>query len=149
MKNLELSLTKEAQKKDYKWLIRDFKQGEQVYLFMGSTYGCVSNNGLACTVDGNESFFELPINVLSVKHEGVEYGIFMTEKKSGNAVVYCKALPFNRTDLLSKIQLNAHLTNSAVAAPSHKPENKIIKVIIEAGKVKYENGQLEDVTPLF
>jgi len=42
------------------WLDRDFSRGERVYRFDGATYGCVSPSGMACSLDGETPFFELP-----------------------------------------------------------------------------------------
>lgn len=48
------------------WLDRDFEKGEIVYEFTGSTYGCISYLGIACTLDenGRGEFFELPSDAL-------------------------------------------------------------------------------------
>ena len=47
------------------WLSRDFGEGEEVYAFLGCTYGCVSPKGEAVTlVAGEGPFFELPASAL-------------------------------------------------------------------------------------
>lgn len=47
--------------KDYHWLDRDYRIGEEFFIYRGFTYGCVSANGIACTERlGEEPFFELP-----------------------------------------------------------------------------------------
>jgi hypothetical protein len=149
MKNLKLTIIKDILKKDYKWLSRDFKSGEQVYLYTGSTHGCISKNGLACTLDEGDSFFELPTTVLGLKYEDKEFGIFMTEQNLGYQLFYCKELPIDHMDLLTKTQSNVHLIDSKKSKPDYKTENQILKVKIKNGKIEYELSQLEDVVPLF
>lgn len=51
---------------EYTHLHRDFREGEEVYLYQGPTYGCISHNGVACSVDGNLPFFELPKNAVII-----------------------------------------------------------------------------------
>jgi hypothetical protein len=149
MKKIQLTLAKDVLKKDHKWLKRDFKKGEQVYLFTGSTYGCIGKNGFACTLDHQLPFFELPATALAIKHEGKEYGIFMTESAMGYQLFYCKEFPIDHMDLLTKTQSNLHLIDSKKNKPDYKTENQILKVTIKNGKVVCEMGQLEDVAPLF
>jgi hypothetical protein len=149
MNNLQLTLVKDVLKKDHKWLKRDFKKGEHVYLFTGSTYGCIGKNGLAFTADGELPFFELPATALSLKYENKEFGIFMTEQGMGYQLFYCKEFPINHMDLLTKTQSNVHLVDSKNSKPEYKTENQILKVIIKNGNVSCETGQLEDVAPLF
>jgi len=149
MKNFQLTLAKDVLKKEYKWLARDFKMGDQVYLFSGSTYGCIGKNGIACGANDIDCFFELPTTALAIIHEGKEYGIFMTESAMGYQLFYCKEFPIDHMDLLTKTQSNVHLVDSKISKPKYKSENQILKVIIERGVVVFENGQLEDVAPLF
>lgn len=149
MKNIQLTLARDIFKKDFKWLDRDFKKGEQVKLQNGSTYGCISKNGIACGTDENDCFFELPATALSLRHEGKDFGIFMTEQRMGHQLFYCKEFPINHMDLFTKTQSNAHLIDSKKSKPDYKTENQILKVIIKNGNVVYELGQLEDVAPLF
>lgn len=149
MKNFQLTLAKDILKKDHKWLARDFKKGEQVYLFTGSTYGCIGKNGIACCSNDRDSFFELPTIALSIKHEEKEYGIFMTESAMGYQLLYCKEFPIDHMDLLTKTQSNIHLVDSSKSKPKYKTENQILKVMIKNGRVAYELCQLEDVAPLF
>ena len=53
--------------KDYHWLDRDYRIGEEFFIYRGFTYGCVSVNGIACTERlGEEPFFELP--KVALKH---------------------------------------------------------------------------------
>ena len=149
MKNFQLTIAKDILKKDHKWLARDFKKGEQVTLFTGATYGCIGKNGIACCTDDKHVFFELPETTLSIKHENKEFGIFMTERGMGYRTFYCKEFPIDHMALLTKTQSNVHLVDSKISKPKYKSENQILKVIIERGEVVFENGQLEDVAPLF
>jgi hypothetical protein len=69
MKNIQLTLSKDLLKRDYKWLNRDFKKGEQVYLLMERTDGCIGKNGITCGTNNIDCFFELPTTALWLKHE--------------------------------------------------------------------------------
>ncbi len=55
-------LNRKLLKADYKWLKRDFEEGEKVYRFTGATYGCISGDGIAVTLNenGDNPFFEVP-----------------------------------------------------------------------------------------
>tara|TARA_B110000503_G_scaffold137155_1_gene220864 strand:- start:4285 stop:4491 length:207 start_codon:yes stop_codon:yes gene_type:complete len=56
-------LTREVTTKECNWLKKDFKKGEVVFKYTGSTYGCCSPNGTPFTIKKNETpFFELPNN---------------------------------------------------------------------------------------
>jgi hypothetical protein len=149
MKNFQLTLVKDVLKKEYKWLDRDFKKGEQVHLFSGSTYGCIGKNGIACGTDDIDCFFELPVTALAIKHENKEFGIFMTESAAGYQLFFCKEFPIDHMDLLTKTQSNVHLVDSKKSKPEYKTENQILKVMIKNGNVAYNIAQLEDVAPLF
>ncbi len=149
MKNMQLTLSKNLLKRDYKWLYRDFKKGEQLYLLMGSTEGCVGKNGITCCTNDNASFVELPITTLTIQHENKEFGIFMTELGKGYQLFYCKEFPFDSMELLTKMQSNVHLLDSKKPKPVYKMENQIFKVNIKNGKITYKMGHLEDVAPLF
>lgn len=47
------------------WLDEDIKKGTVVYEYEGCTYGCIGK-GMACTlIEGEDPFFELPIDCLS------------------------------------------------------------------------------------
>jgi hypothetical protein len=59
----KLILTRDVSKKECSWLGKTFKTGDIVNLYEGFTYGCVSDDGEACTLDG-ETFFELPKDAL-------------------------------------------------------------------------------------
>ncbi len=149
MKNIQLTLAKDIFKKDYKWLDHDFKKGEPINLHNGSNYGCISKNGIACGTDDIDCFFELPATALSIRYEGKEFGIFMTEQGMGYQLFYCKEFPIDHMDLLTKTQSNIHLIDSKKSKPDYKSENKILKVMIKNEEVAYELGQLEDIAPLF
>ena len=58
----ELKLKRDVLQSEFKHLKRDFKKGEIVYLYGRYTYGCISESGVACTIDGKLPFFELPKN---------------------------------------------------------------------------------------
>ncbi len=59
-------LTRDVTQSECPWLIRDFKNGEVVLPYEGITYGCISGDGVACSLDGSEPFFELPENAVDV-----------------------------------------------------------------------------------
>lgn len=59
----QFKLLRRVTKKECPWLDRSFKKGEVVHEFTGHTYGCIGA-GIACSLDGNNPFFELPINAL-------------------------------------------------------------------------------------
>ena len=40
----------------------DLHEGQVVTEFVGCTYGCVGENGVAVTCDGVEGYFEVPAN---------------------------------------------------------------------------------------
>jgi len=61
-------LTRDVDIEECPWLKQELKEGDQVKHFYGCTYGCVSQEGTACTVD-NETFFELPNNSLNTIQE--------------------------------------------------------------------------------
>jgi len=140
---LRLKLSKDVLKKDFKYLNRDFKKGELVYLHTGETFGCIGKNGLACTLDGNLPFFELPAGVLSIEYEGKEYGIFMTEEGSNYSELYGKELPFDHIGLLTKIQ------NGASFNENIKNDNLVLKVSIINSVVSLNLIRIEEIKPLF
>lgn len=57
-------LTRDVSPEECSWLDRTYKQGQQVFEFMGATYGCCTDEGIACSLDGNIPFFELPRDAL-------------------------------------------------------------------------------------
>ena len=61
MQQLKVKIIQNMATKDYPWLHRDLKEGEEFYVYKGSTYGCISKNGIALTekLDINP-YFEVP-----------------------------------------------------------------------------------------
>lgn len=43
----KLVLKRDVLQSEYHWLKRDFKKGEEVYRFLGYTYGCLGPSGVA------------------------------------------------------------------------------------------------------
>lgn len=64
MKARPLMLVRRVTQSECHWLDREFLPGDIVYVFPGCTYGCVSSDGIACTLspEGDTPFFELPEN---------------------------------------------------------------------------------------
>lgn len=60
-------LTRDVTREECDWLERDLKKGKRLYKYLGCTYGCISDKGIAMTEDkgGGEPFFEVPIDALS------------------------------------------------------------------------------------
>lgn len=62
------TLLRDVTQKECPWLPRDFKQGEIIYQYPAYTYGCVSPNGFAATINFDElPFYEFPND--SVDHD--------------------------------------------------------------------------------
>jgi hypothetical protein len=58
-------LDRDVTRDECHWLERDFKAGEQLYIYYGYTYGCISHKGIACTeTEGFTPFFEIPRDAL-------------------------------------------------------------------------------------
>ena len=54
-------LTKDILSDNHHWLDRDYKKGEELFVYSGATHKCISVNGIACTERvGEEPFFEIP-----------------------------------------------------------------------------------------
>lgn len=151
MKNLQLTLTKDILKKEYRWLARDFKKGEHIYLCTNQIKKGVEKNVLTCSMDGRIPFFELPIDAICIEHKDKKYGIFLTEKGMSYTNFYAKELPLDHEDLLSRIQKNVHLLkeNKNKERPGYKIENEILKVTILNNEIINEVGHMEDINPLF
>lgn len=50
-------------RKECHWLERDIEPGEEMYLYSGQTYGCISPDGVAASLKENETpFFEIPMD---------------------------------------------------------------------------------------
>ena len=148
MQNLELTIINDILKTDHKWLSRDFKKNEKVYLYNDNTYGCISKKGIPCTLNGTTPFFELPYTAVSIKYENKDYGIFMIEYSMGYLSFYCKAIPFDRKELLSKIQSNGHVKEEHNIS-STANASSILKVSIKMDKISFETIELETIAPLF
>lgn len=56
---MKFKLTRDVTKDECRWLDRTMAAGEVVHRYDGCTYGCVGA-GIACSVDGETPFFELP-----------------------------------------------------------------------------------------
>jgi len=153
MEKLQLMLSKNVTKKEHKWLKRDFVKGEKVYLYSSNTYNCIGTNGLACSINGNEPFFELPITALQFNHEGLVYGIFMTESQGSYFSFYCLELPINRMEVLTAIQNNGHLIASYMGesdkALLESANIQVLKISIVDSCLNYETIQMKDIEPLF
>jgi hypothetical protein len=139
MENLQLILNRDITKADHRWLDRDFKKNETVFLYNGYTYNCIGNDGLACSLDGMEPFFELPITSLDVFYSGNQYGIFITERSMGSFKIYCKKSPVDRSKLLDEIQNPVN----------ESPKDKVLKFTISPKDVLSETIFLKDIEPLF
>ncbi len=134
MKNLKLTLSKDLFNRDYQWLNRDFKKGEQVYLCNASSYGCITKNGVVCATQDVDCFFEIPTTALTIQHENKAFGIFMTELGKGYQLFYCKEFPINYMEMLAKTQSNVHFLDLNKSKLVYKTENQILKVMINAWK---------------
>jgi len=61
-----LILTRDVTVEECPWLERDFHEGELVFKYTGYTYGCCTYTGIACSLDGDTPFFELPNDAIEV-----------------------------------------------------------------------------------
>jgi hypothetical protein len=59
----QMRLNRTVLRSECPWLDRDYAKGEEVVRYTGHTYGCISPEGEAYTIDGKTPFFErsLPI----------------------------------------------------------------------------------------
>ena len=49
------------------WLSKDFKEGDEIYLYNGPTYGCISRGNEAFTEEEDKTpFFELPSDAVEI-----------------------------------------------------------------------------------
>ena len=53
-------LTRDVTPQECSWLKRTYYKGERVQAFIGFTYGCIGPNGIACSDNGDNPFYELP-----------------------------------------------------------------------------------------
>jgi hypothetical protein len=65
-KKMKYVLTRKVTKEEC-GLDKDLEEDEVVYKYDGPTYGCISDSGVACSVDGEVPFFELPRDALKVQ----------------------------------------------------------------------------------
>lgn len=63
---MKLQLIRDVTQSECHWLSRDFKKGEVLYEYTGCTYGCITPDGIACSLDGEIPFFELPESALKL-----------------------------------------------------------------------------------
>lgn len=61
---MKFILTRTVTTKECNWLSRGYSKGTVVFAYSGYTYGCISDNGTAVSLDGDVPFFELPIDAL-------------------------------------------------------------------------------------
>lgn len=54
-------VNRDLKKSKYPWLDNDIEKGTVVYRYYGCTYGCISPNGIAVSMEENEPpFLEIP-----------------------------------------------------------------------------------------
>ena len=60
---MKLKLIRNVTKEECSWLDKTFEKDDEVFQYYGCTYGCISNYGVACSIEKDkEPFFELPLN---------------------------------------------------------------------------------------
>lgn len=57
-------VTRDVTRKECQWLQEDVKAGTIVYVFHGPTFGCIAAGKAVTLVDGQNPFFELPLDAL-------------------------------------------------------------------------------------
>lgn len=149
MKKLTVQVNSNLLQKEDAQLPRDFKKGEQVYVFAHNLQNLLGQHGLVCKTQARLPAFELPATHLTIQHKNKSYGIFMHAKGKNYQVLYCKALPIKRTTLIETIQANAPFIKPEMEAPIYKTENRILKIRSTKGQFHFEEAQLEDLGPLF
>lgn len=62
MNAYKYEMTRTVTKEECSWLKNKILVGTIVYGFIGATYGCITDTGIACTfsADGSGEFFEVP-----------------------------------------------------------------------------------------
>ncbi len=61
MNPIKVKLLTPIEAKDYPWLHRDLFEGEEFYVYIGPTYGCISKNGIALSEKLDVTpYFEVP-----------------------------------------------------------------------------------------
>ena len=66
----KLMLTRDVTREECPWLSRDIKEGEDVFMYQGYTYGCIAEGVAVCEVEGELPFFELPSDSLEDSRGG-------------------------------------------------------------------------------
>lgn len=62
---MKLKLIRNVSQEECPWLDKPFKTGEEVYKYSYYTYGCITETGIACSLEKDkEPFFELPASAL-------------------------------------------------------------------------------------
>jgi len=82
---------------------------------------------------------EIPIQLVYIIHNEVDYRVFMTERDNKNYSVYAIAGDVNRTELLTSIQNNDEKLNNYQA----------IKVIIQGHKTSVVSFDLRELSPIY
>jgi hypothetical protein len=62
-------LIRNISKKECAWIPRELKKGESVTEFLGPTYGCVSEAGVAVLLEGDDAFIEIPKTAVKWKEK--------------------------------------------------------------------------------
>lgn len=139
MIKLEVKLACDVLKKEYKWLNRDYFKNEVLYIKTSPNYNCVGKNGVFCSIDGNEPFFELPMIALKMEHVGQDFGIFITERGKGYSKIFCKEMPLDRMEILDKIQKVVDVSEN----------DKVLKITITETDFRLETIRMKEIEPLF
>jgi len=82
---------------------------------------------------------EIPIQLVYIIHNEVDYRVFMTERDNKNYSVYAIVGDVNRTELLTSIQNNDEKLNNYQA----------IKVIIQGHKTSVVSVDLRELSPIY
>ena len=151
MKNLKLTLRKNVTNEEFKWVKHEVKKGEEVFLHPDFARNVKNDSGIVFSFNGAEPYFELPTIALEINHDEKLYGIFMTEKGSDYASLYCKELPFDHMGLLDKIQSNRLIPVTTKQPVSKKKliENQVLRINVKSEEIIYETIQIGDIEPLF
>jgi hypothetical protein len=72
---IQMTLNRDILRSAHRWLKRDFRKSEKFYLYRGYTHGCIGDEGVPLSLDGNSPFFEVPALALSVYFEATEFRI--------------------------------------------------------------------------
>jgi hypothetical protein len=63
---IEYIAIRNVTKQECPWLYSEVQKGDTFYSYLGCTYGCISDSGIAVTENscGEAPFFELPANAV-------------------------------------------------------------------------------------